>query len=555
MASEQPSAERPTLAARFEAERVELTQDVVRAVAGEYSPNCLAQLLNETAQHELARLMRGDGDRDTPERIARWRALIREIAGAPPQQLQRHFEAQLHSMVGDVEGSFNPRVYWAVRHLVPTAISMVIAPRATVRDLVRRDRKLPTVVDIRGHAAPLAELARVGSLVYLPTHSSNLDSVVLGEALIRQNLPPVLYGAGKNMFDNPIMGYFLHNLGAYRVDRRVCAPLYRAVLKQYSTQLLLRGHHSLFYPGGTRSRSNMVERRLKLGLIGSCLDAVLRSHMRGRARRVFMVPVTVNYELVMEAESLMRDHLLRSGRERYMPGPRDESSRLRSWWQFLNRLPGRSRACVLRFGRAMDPFGNPVDTAGRSLDPSGRVIDAAGYLKVQGDFVRDSRRDIAYVRNFGRALVDALHRDTVVMTTQLVALAAFRIWLRMQPGVEFYARMRGDGLVELPQVEVYGELERLRARALQLEADGEVCVCDGLRTPDVAGIVTSALRRWSEYHRGGVLRAREGILAVTNAPLLAFYQNRLVPWARLLGDGTGVDDAIAALGDEVPWRR
>ncbi len=55
----------------------------------------------------------------------------------------------------------------------------------------------------------------------MPTHASNLDSLALGYALQRDELPPVVYGAGKNLFTNPIISFFMHNLGAYRVDRRV----------------------------------------------------------------------------------------------------------------------------------------------------------------------------------------------------------------------------------------------------------------------------------------------------------------------------------------------
>ena len=53
----------------------------------------------------------------------------------------------------------------------------------------------------------------------------------------------------------------MHNLGAYRVDRRLKHGLYKDVLKTYSCVLIERGYHSLFFPGGTRSRIGGVERR------------------------------------------------------------------------------------------------------------------------------------------------------------------------------------------------------------------------------------------------------------------------------------------------------
>ena len=45
--------------------------------------------------------------------------------------------------------------------------------------------------------------------------------------------------------------------------------LYKEVLKTFSQVILERGMHSIFFPGGTRSRSGAVERKLKLGLAGT----------------------------------------------------------------------------------------------------------------------------------------------------------------------------------------------------------------------------------------------------------------------------------------------
>ena len=98
--------------------------------------------------------------------------------------------------------------------------------------------------------------ARPGTtMVYVPTHLSNLDSILFGYALMAAGLPPATYGAGKNLFTNPLLSFFMHNLGAYRVDRRLRYGVYKDVLKAYSGVLLERGYHSLFFPGGTRSRS------------------------------------------------------------------------------------------------------------------------------------------------------------------------------------------------------------------------------------------------------------------------------------------------------------
>ena len=127
--------------------------------------------------------------------------------------------------------------------------------------------------------------------------------------LERAGLPPATYGAGKNLFTNPLLSFFMHNLGAYRVDRRLKHVLYKDVLKAYSCVLIENGYHSLFFPGGTRSRSGGVERRLKLGLAGTGIEAFARTAAQGRPRKVFFVPSTINYLLTLEAETLIDDFL------------------------------------------------------------------------------------------------------------------------------------------------------------------------------------------------------------------------------------------------------
>ena len=49
-------------------------------------------------------------------------------------------------------------------------------------------------------------------------------------------------------------------LGAYNVDRRLRFDLYKEVLKTFSQVILENGLHSIFFPGGTRSRSGLIER-------------------------------------------------------------------------------------------------------------------------------------------------------------------------------------------------------------------------------------------------------------------------------------------------------
>src|SRR5262249_13430344 len=151
-------------------------------------------------------------------------------------------------------------------------------------------------------------------------------------------------------------------------------------LKTYSCVLLERGYHSIFFPGGTRSRSGGVERRLKLGLVGSAVEAYARTVMAGRERRVFFVPVTINFLIALEAETLIADYLSESGKGRFIIDD-DESTRLDRMLAFARKLFDMDGAIVIRFSEPMDPFGNRVDDQGDSYDRRGRRIDPASYVR------------------------------------------------------------------------------------------------------------------------------------------------------------------------------
>ena len=152
----------------------------------------------------------------------------------------------------------------------------------------------------------------------VPHHVSNLDSLVLGFAVYRLGLPPLIYGAGLNLFSNPLISYFMHNLGAYTVDRRKTCPLYKQVLKEYDSDLGIR-LRQLVLPWGTRSRSGAIERYLKLGLAGTGLQAFINNVKRQKDRsKIFFVPTTLSFQLVLEAETLIDDFLKEVGKSRYI---------------------------------------------------------------------------------------------------------------------------------------------------------------------------------------------------------------------------------------------
>ncbi|MBK9504232.1 MAG: 1-acyl-sn-glycerol-3-phosphate acyltransferase [Bacteroidetes bacterium] len=179
--------------------------------------------------------------------------------------------------VTEIVGNFNKGTYQFSERFVPFAFNRLLNAshsRAFVR-LFGNKKDLLKSIHVIGEIDQLRNLAKDGIVVVVPTHTSNIDSITVGWGISAIGLPACFYGAGLNLFSVRFLAYFMNRLGAYRVDRRKKNAVYLEALKTYSTQTIYQGGHSLFFPGGTRSRSNVLETQLKLGL----LDALLRHNV------------------------------------------------------------------------------------------------------------------------------------------------------------------------------------------------------------------------------------------------------------------------------------
>jgi glycerol-3-phosphate O-acyltransferase len=487
--------------------------------------------LNDAAYHETKRLEASRSPASQRE-LGEWQRLARGLGRMSDADRRKRLRELCERYGWDVAGNFNPRVFQVSTRLLPPLVTALLAP-STFATLVRTPRKLVSLdalddkVIVQGPIEKLQRLVRRGTAIYVPTHLSNMDSIVFGYALERAGLPPATYGAGKNLFTNPILSYFMHNLGAYRVDRRIKHNLYKDVLKTYSCVLLERGYHSLFFPGGTRSRSGGIERRLKLGLVGSANEAYARSLLAGKERRVFFVPATINYLVTLEAETLIADFLSEAGKGRFIIED-DESTRLSRVGSFMKKLLGMHGAVAIRFSEPIDPFGNRVDDEGVSHDARGRAVDPSTYVKnARGEVSVDHARDAQYTRELGEEICRAYARDTVVMATHLTAAAAFARLRSASPAADLFTVLRQREAVTVPRDDLARDAVHLRDALLALEREGGVIVGDEVRRASGGDIVESAMRAFGSYHPAPVLRSAPEGIVLSDTNLLFYYQNRL----------------------------
>ncbi|MDI1449518.1 1-acyl-sn-glycerol-3-phosphate acyltransferase [Polyangium sp. 6x1] len=514
----------------FNAAREDIVRSVVSRVVLSAKDPLLA--LNDAAYHETKRLEASKRGPEEQKELAEWQKLARSLGRMGDGERREKLASLVEHMGWDVAGNFDPRVFKVSSKLLPPVVTSLLAPRTLVR-LARDPKRLVSLsalddkVRVEGPVEELRELSRHGTAVYVPTHLSNMDSIVFGYALERAGLPPATYGAGKNLFTNPVLSFFMHNLGAYRVDRRIRHNLYKDVLKTYSCVLLERGYHSLFFPGGTRSRSGGVERRLKLGLMGTAIEAYARTLIANRERRVYFVPATINYLITLEAETLIADFLAEAGKGRFIIED-DESSRLGRVTSFMRKMFDMQGAVVIRFGKPIDPFGNVVDERCRSFDRRGREVDPSSYVKDDGGRVTlDPVRDAQYTRELGDEICKAYLRETVVLETHVVAAASFERLRRASPAGDLFTVLRQRDVVVVPRDDLARDVVKLRDRLVELADRGEIVVGGFLRTASGGDIVERALRAFAGYHASPVLASRPDGIAIADTNLLFYYQNRL----------------------------
>jgi glycerol-3-phosphate O-acyltransferase len=511
-----------------------IIEQTTTSMAGAATTHTLAELINETLWWEQDRLSKADpGDEETLADRAFYAEIRRQLPRVSEAEQLRLLERIVRRYANEIAGNFSPTVYKLAAKVGPPVLSALLTGLSP-RRLLEREAipRLDKHVIIEGEVANLGRLHERGTLIVTPTHSSNLDSLVIGFAVHELGLPPLTYGAGLNLFRNPIIGKFMHNLGAYTVDRRKRDPLYKQTLKAYASVSLEFGQDNLFFPGGTRSRSGAVERRLKKGLLGCSVSAYRNNLLRRRPKPdIYVVPCTISYPLVLEASTLIEDWLAEAGKSRYIIVD-DEFSRWERWLDFLRGLFALDLKIHIRFGQALDPFGNEVDGDGASRDPKGRPIDPRGYLEVDGEIVDDPVRDAEYTRSLERRILAEFASENVIHPTHVLAFACFELLRRARPALDLYRLLGSVGpeqSLALPEVEdeieaVLGELELMR-RADRIRMS--TVVDEAAASGNIGELLRAALRSFGTYHTRPVVERRGVRLHVGDTKLLFYYRNRL----------------------------
>lgn len=435
----------------------------------------------------------------------------------------------------EIVGNFEKRTYNFASKALPVAFHRMLntASQRNFRRLWSRSQfKLSDRIKPRGHIDEIRDLATKGTVILLPTHHSNLDSLLIGWVIHCLGLPAFTYGAGLNLFNNPVMRYFFGRLGAYKLDRRKKNQIYLQTLKAYSQTVIEKGCHSLFYPGGTRSRSGQLETKLKLGLVGTAMEAQ-RKHFAevdnpDDARRIFVVPLVLSYHFIFEAESLINGYLKAEGKERFFTG-RDSVPSTNRTLRFIWKFFSSQSEIYLSLGKPMDLFGNNVDENGLSVDKEGKSINIRDYFVSEGELKADDQRDMVYTQMLGQTVIEKFYQNHLILSSYVVAFVAFKILERKNRRLDIYGLMR---LQKEDRVIPFEKFKSMTAKVVEIlkemEGNQELCLSEKMHG-SLDEMIEYGLKNLGVYHHDKALRFNKKTEEITsdNMKLLFFYHNRL----------------------------
>jgi len=514
-------------------------QSIIRIKALRPTRKQLIDDLEATAYREQNRIKRNRWRVDPKDDSRFWSNVkneLVELSSKDPETTGPIVDVLLEKIVNryanEIAGNFKPNSYRFTREVVKFWFQRLLNGARVKKfgAFFRNQYTLRDKIQVVGKVRMLRDLAKKGTVIMVPTHFSNLDSILIGWVIHAVGLPAFIYGAGLNLFNIKIFAYFMNSLGAYKVDRRKKNLPYLETLKMYSSLAIQKGAHSLFFPGGTRSRSGLIEKQLKLGLLSTAIEAQRNLYQQtpeGEVRKIFVVPVTLNYNFVLEAPDLIEDYLQVKGQDKYFPEQDKYGSMelLRFMFKFFTKGSNIS----VSIGPGLDVMGNYVDEAGNSLDPQGRIIDTRGYFISNGNITDDKQREDEYTRMLSQRIVSEYHRINRVFASHLAAFVAFEMWQKKYSKLDLFNLLRlPEEDLELDYNEYRQTFKRVRKKIYELKDNGKVYHATHLKGK-VDQVIKLGIENVGIFHlKRPLLKNKKGNIITKDLTVLYYYHNRLV---------------------------
>ncbi|MGH7893684.1 MAG: 1-acyl-sn-glycerol-3-phosphate acyltransferase, partial [Candidatus Binatia bacterium] len=240
----------------------------------------------------------------------------------------------------------------------------------------------------RDALARIYQLAQRHPVVFLPSHKSNLDHLVLQYALHENGHPPNHTAGGINM-NFFLVGPLVRRSGVFFIRRTFKDDaVYKFVLRHYVDYLIEKRFSLEWYLEGGRSRSGKLLPP-RFGLLAYVVDA----YRRGKSEDVHLIPVAIAYDQIQDVGA-------------YTAEQRGAKKQRESFSWFVGVVRNLRR----RYGAIHLRFGEPISLA-QLLGPSDP--DAEPHADEQGLAIQKLAFEVS----------DRINRVTPITPTSLVTLA------------------------------------------------------------------------------------------------------------------------------------
>jgi glycerol-3-phosphate O-acyltransferase len=254
-------------------------------------------------------------------------------------------------------------------------------------------------------------------------------------------------------------------------------------------------------------------------------------------KKIFIVPVVLNYNFVLEAAHLISDYLEKKGQERFYTES-DQFSSSYKILSFLIQFFTRGADMSVTIGRAMDLFGNNVDSEGNSVDQKGNIIDIKDYFTKNGEIIEDAQRDGEYTRMLGEKIIEDFYRNARCSASHLAAFTGFEIIRKKNGKLDLYSlfRIPVEDL-EIDRNEFTEVYLKLREVIFKYEESGKIRVAESLKEENTEELIKNGVNNVGTFHaQRPLLFNKEGGVISKDLKTLYYYRNRL--------DGYGFEQYI-----------
>jgi glycerol-3-phosphate O-acyltransferase len=212
--------------------------------------------------------------------------------------------------------------------------------------------------------ARLRELNKRYALVFLPSHRSYVDTLVLGDVLARNDFPRNHVMGGANLRIWPISD-LARRAGVVFIRRSFGDDeIYKAVVQEYFAFLLSKRFNLEWYFEGGRSRTGKI-RSPRYGLLRYVAEAV----QSGRVEDVYLVPTSITYDRLHEVAKMAAEQ---SGAKKQAEGLK--------WLAEYARTQRRTHggSAHVRFGEPI-PMRSWLPPAGASADDNRAALHKIAF--------------------------------------------------------------------------------------------------------------------------------------------------------------------------------